>query len=370
MFKKIDFLNNNHFIFLSWIKSMLKLCYNNSDNHIGPHVHCEVPQRINKCITNLHKIFDDKIFIQNEISSEVALENILIVHDEKYILSLKNMIPKKYICRKCKQIKPSNNLNFKDFVEEHKKNCKENLTTNDIYCQLDSDTYFTDFTFNIILEGVGCMITLLNELKQNTISYGFALIRPPGHHCNNDASGFCIVNNAIVACKYAQKIGYQKIFILDIDFHHGNGTQELIENNDNNNIYFCSIHGYGESVYPYTGDVDENNEKILNIPLVINFGDKKSREYITDDYYLNLIETDVTQFINKVIPDMIIISCGFDGHKDDPLEGFNLTDNAYVRIFEKLKQYNVPLLFITEGGYSVGAIYRTVQKMVECCHNL
>ena len=117
-------------------------------------------------------------------------------------------------------------------------------------------------------------------------------------------------------------------------------------------------------VYPGTGGEKENTDNVYNIPLNVSI-DPTSRSYITDDYYLNIIENNVNNFIKRVNPNIIIISCGFDGHQDDPLEGFNLTDNAYVRVGQYLKSLNIPLLFITEGGYSVQAISRSVCKMVQ-----
>ena len=173
---------------------------------------------------------------------------------------------------------------------------------------------------------------------------------------------FCIVNNVIVAAKYAQSLGYNNVGILDIDFHHGDGTENMIKSMEN--IYFVSLHGYGIGVYPGTGDVTTNSDKILNCPIPVT-PQKKSRRHVTDDYYLNIITSQTMPFLLKQKLDIIIISCGFDGHRDDPLEGFNLTDNAYVRIVQTLKPIGIPLLFVTEGGYSVNAIARTVRKMID-----
>ena len=356
---------------------MIKIGYNHSSLHAGFSTHVEIPNRINYCVGELQKYYGNGLFISNNAKNSISYDDILKMltcHSDKHILSLINFTSNKFYCRFCKRIMssgktPDNSygkISFKDFIKKNPlcKYCKKDISLQDIFSYSDSDTYITPFTFDVILDGIRVLKALIDEMHNEQILCMFALIRPPGHHCNNDPSGFCIVNNAIVASKYAQSKGYDKIFILDIDFHHGNGTADLIKSSNEQNIYMCSIHGYGLRVYPGTGSEKENTENVYNIPLKVN-ADPCSREYITDDYYLNIIETNVNNFINRVRPDIIIISCGFDGHQDDPLEGFNLTDNAYVRIAQYLQSLNIPLLFITEGGYSVQAISRSICKMVQ-----
>jgi acetoin utilization deacetylase AcuC-like enzyme len=344
---------------------MLKIGYNLSEQHHGFKTHCETPERTHKCIRELVASYPEEMFIKNEVSKAFALKLLLAAHTNEYIQTLIHMIPQKITCRKCKKSFNSDKCTFSEFITEFKKCkvCEEPVKDTDLFCYLDNDTYFTNYTFDIVLQGIGVLKTLLDTIKNGVIKYGFALIRPPGHHCENNGQGFCVANNAVIASKYSQKIGYDKVFILDIDFHHGDGTFKLIKEKEEN-IYMCSIHGYGEGIYPISGGRDENTDHILNIPLAIDRG-TSSRHYINDEYYTNIINGEVKVFINKVNPSIIIISCGFDGHCEDPLEGFNLTDDAYVRIVNSLKQYSVPLLFITEGGYSVSAIARTVKKMTD-----
>lgn len=341
---------------------MLQIGYNNSRNHLGSKTHCEKPERTHTCIDQLTSSLPKEIFITNTTPRSISLNLLIDTHTNDHVNSLMKFISDQFMCRKCNNKLKSDKLSFDEFIEKCQqcKYCKEKLTTNDIYCYLDQDTYFTNSTFEIILEAIGVLKTLIDGIKNGT-TYGFALIRPPGHHCNNAGSGFCVANNVVIASKYAQSIGFEKIFIFDIDFHHGDGTENLIKDLDN--ISFCSIHAFGTNIYPGTGSTDKNSEKILNIPIDVTI-DPLSREHVDDDYYLKIVNGDVHNFITKDFPDMIIISCGFDGHKDDLLEGFNLTDNAYVRIVEKLKTYNIPLLFVTEGGYNVNAIASTVKKMV------
>lgn len=350
---------------------MLKIGYNKSDKHIGSTSHLERPDRLNYCISKLMLKFSEPIFITNITYSKNVLFNMILqVHSKEHLTNLLQFVPPEYTCRNCMFRSKSKGMGINQFIETTKicKTCKKHenvLTADTVYCYLDPDTYYTAHTLNIVLDGIGILRQLLDEIKLGSM-HGFALIRPPGHHCENHGSGFCILNNAVIASKYAQEIGYQKIFILDIDFHHGDGTQNLLSNNPSlTDIRFCSIHGYGYGVYPGTGSRSSNNDNILNIPLLIDIYDDSTRKAIDDDYYLNVIETEVHEFILKDMPDMIVVSCGFDGHQNDTLQGLNLSDNAYRRIVSRLKSYNIPALYVVEGGYNQYAIKNSIFGMVE-----
>lgn len=347
---------------------MLKIGYNKSDKHIGSKSHLERPDRINYCIMKLQNDLLNSTFIENINYEKSTLFNMILeVHSKEYFTKLIEYVPREYICRECGEKQKSHGLHITMYIEAVKvcKTCKDKNNLEDtIYCHLDRDTYYTAHTLNIILDGIGVLRQLIDTFQFGT-KYTFALIRPPGHHCENNGSGFCILNNALIATKYAQSVGYQKAFILDIDFHHGDGTQKLLNTNKNlTDIRFCSIHGYGSGVYPGTGSRSENTSNILNIPLKIDIFDDRTRSVINDDYYLNIISGEVNEFILKDMPNIIIVSCGFDGHQNDSLQGLNLSDNAYSRIVSHLKTYNVPVLYILEGGYNKNAIYNSIFGML------
>lgn len=349
---------------------MLKIGYNKSDKHIGGPSHLERPDRLNYCIEQLISKMPKTMIIGNiTYSKNVLFDMIMRVHSEEHITNLLQFVPLEYICRNCTIRSKSKGMQLKEFIETSTicKTCKkhENVRTDDtVYCYLDPDTYYTAHTFNIVLDGIGVLRQLLDEMRLGS-KYGFAIIRPPGHHCENHGSGFCILNNALIATKYAQEIGYTNAFILDIDFHHGDGTQNLLQNNpDLTNIRFCSIHGHGFGVYPGTGSRDTNTDNILNIPLAISIHDDSTRNAITDDFYLEIIQGEVDEFIMRDKPDIIIVSCGFDGHQNDTLQGFNLSNNAYGRIVSHLNTYNVPVLYVVEGGYNKYAISNSIFSMI------
>lgn len=170
---------------------------------------------------------------------------------------------------------------------------------------------------------------------------GFALVRPPGHHAFPDhGSGFCIFNNmAIAALKASLK---KKVFILDIDVHHGNGTEAIVMNRDN--IGFLSIHQAG--IFPGTGLSDRDN--CANIPLPAGTG---------DDEYIKVLDG-VSSAISRFDPDLVGVSVGFDAYYLD--QGFvagtalSLTDKTYEKVGEILEPYNV--FYTLEGGYNPESI--------------
>jgi len=241
---------------------------------------------------------------------------------------MKNFKSNIFICRNCNGKNTFGNSNKKTFKEaiENKLECVScdiDLNYDNIYSYASVDTYYTHYTFDIALEAIQVIKNLLDEMVNTDIKYSFGLVRPLGHHCNNDPNGFCVFNNVYIGAKYAQSIGFNKVLILDVDFHHGDGTQQLIEANPDSSISFVSVHGFGKVIYPRTGSKSNLGLNILNIPLEMT-PHLESREYITDDYYQAILDSQVFPYIQEKDPDLIIVFLGFDAHKDDPLEGMNI----------------------------------------------
>jgi len=162
----------------------------------------------------------------------------------------------------------------------------------------------------------------------------------------------------------AQEAGLSKVLILDIDFHHGDGTQSLITDKNLtvcqiSNTHLISIHGFG----PGTGSESESTENVLNIPIHIN-QDTKSRVFANDDFYKEIIDTRVKPYIKNFNPDLIVVSLGVDAHRDDTLEGLNITNKTFVYIASTLKEFTKPIIFVLEGGYNVNIIHSVVSKMI------
>ena len=215
------------------------------------------------------------------------------------------------------------------------------------YMPDDSDTLFTSHTPEEILN----VCKILLEIIKKQDKYVYALIRPPGHHSSFDHhSGFCFVNNAYLLAKNLPG----NTLIFDWDLHHGDGTENLLLKNKDENIYYVSMHGYGNGFYPGTGTIRTNN--ILNIPLRKGTGD---REYI---YFFDSI---FVPYYNNITVDTIIISNGLDGHQDDQMDFLNLSDKAYLHITEFFKKTNKRLIFLLEGGYNVDVITNVSLKIVD-----
>ena len=214
---------------------------------------------------------------------------------------------------------------------------------------LDQDTYISPLSYFSILKSVEGVLESIESKEK----YIFIPTRPPGHHVgkngiNNITQGFCIFNNVAIGALYARKI-YKNVLILDIDLHHGNGTQEIIENKKN--IYYISTHA--KNIYPFTGLESGNN--YFNFPL--DFG--------TDDLtYIKLFKEKIIPIIEGINPEIILVSLGFDMHKDDPLSVFNITLDSYNFVFEYLRKYN-KVVYVLEGGYNTRVIYDGINNLIK-----
>lgn len=382
---------------------MIKIGFNANSKHFGSSQCYEQPSRFEYCVSDLKKNIHKSNLVEssginldeNELTNpdfqilQTINRMVEQTHTSKHIEKIKNYETNSIVCRQCGKKTQSNickrtdlipipastdsndwindKLTFSEFISVHTNcsKCSSKFELDNIYCFTSMDTYITPHTYQVVMDGVNVIRMLIDDMVSNSeIKYLFGLIRPPGHHCNNDPRGFCIFNNAMIATKYAIQSGLEKVLILDLDFHHGDGTQAFIETESNPNISFVSIHGYGEAIYPGTGLKSILEKNILNIPLNMTLH-LESREYITDDFYQNLFDTRVIEFIKTQNPNIIIVSLGFDAHQDDPLEGMNISDLTFTHITSELKSLSIPLFFITEGGYNAKTIRRLIPKMIK-----
>ena len=314
---------------------MLCIYYNKSfvtnENHPENHERIIVP------IEYLKKKFRNTITIYNSTAIYNYTKSSNVMTDDEVeslaINYLKNSCNKKYI-------------------GEIKKICSE-LRNGDI---IDGDTYFTKLTYEEIIDTALILRNACNKLMDMTVKYIYCLIRPPSHHSSlNYYSGFCIVNQTYKAAKYLFDNFNKKVFILDYDVHHGDGTQKLVKENPEDGIYFCSIHCYQKGFFPGTGNINENSDKVLNIPLSKNQ---------TDITYIEKFNNEIVSFIDTVKPDIIIISNGLDAHINEPMGIMKLTDKFYEHVTIYLKLLNIPLLYILEGGYNPNVISVVSEKII------
>ena len=235
----------------------------------------------------------------------------------------------------------------KDFVDETINKFPEN----DEIHYLDQETPVSSGSKDATLRAAGAGIDAINSIIDGKSKNAFCIVRPPGHHaCINKSMGFCVFNNVAIAAFYLiNKYDYSNIAIVDFDVHHGNGTQDIFYNNKN--VTYYSTHQY--PLYPGTGDVDEVGcGNIFNIPLVSGTSSAS---------YQKIFQEKIIEQLEIQQPDFLIISAGFDAHKDDPLANINLTNEDFVILTKKLKiiadKYcNGKILSMLEGGYDISAL--------------
>ncbi len=225
---------------------------------------------------------------------------------------------------------------------------------------LDGDTIVSPGSKDATSDAVGSIITAIDGVQNKNFNNAFCAVRPPGHHAEkNKAMGFCIYNNVAVGANYLiNKYKLKKVAIIDFDVHHGNGTQDIFY--DNEKVIYISTHQY--PYYPGSGTNDEKGKhnNILNIPLPAG---------TTSEEYLNAYEF-VLKKIKEFKPEFILLSAGFDAHKDDPLAQLQLESKDFYsitkRTLELSKQYcDGKVVSILEGGYDLLALQESTEMHVK-----
>jgi acetoin utilization deacetylase AcuC-like enzyme len=181
----------------------------------------------------------------------------------------------------------------------------------------------------------------------STVKAAFCATRPPGHHAGADfMGGYCFLNNAAVAAQTLRNLGCTKVAILDVDYHHGNGTQSIFY--DRADVLFVSIHGDPRTEYPfYLGLADETGEgagKGFNLNLPLPAGSSKA-------VWFAALAT-ACEKIKQFGADALVVSLGLDTFEDDPISTFALKSNDFIELGERLKELALPTVFILEGGYA------------------
>ncbi len=224
-------------------------------------------------------------------------------------------------------------------------------------------------SFEIARLAAGGGLALADQIMAGSLRNGFALLRPPGHHAEQDyAMGFCLFNNAAVLARYLQKKhGLEKILIMDWDVHHGNGTQHAFYADPS--VFYMSLHQF--PFYPGSGAAHENGEgrgkgATLNCPMPARAGDAEYRQAFQDK---------ILPAAAAFKPDAVIISAGFDAHASDPLANMNLSTEFFgwmsARMLEVAEKYsNGRLISLLEGGYNLEYLPACVAVHVSTlCHS-
>jgi len=215
------------------------------------------------------------------------------------------------------------------------------------------DTVASSESFEVALYAVGGTLKAINLVMEKKFENAFALVRPPGHHAQRfRTAGFCIFNNIAIAARYLlKKYDLQRILILDIDAHHGNGTQESFYETDK--VLYISLH-QDPRIFPGTGFVDEIGEGEglgynVNVPLPFR---------TSDQIYFKAVEEIVTPIMCQYKPQFILVSAGLDGHYTDPVASLSLSAVSYNEVYETIvklasKICEGRLVLTLEGGYSL-----------------
>ena len=220
-------------------------------------------------------------------------------------------------------------------------------------------------SFEIAMLGLGAALRACDAVMRGErgIQRAFAAVRPPGHHAEPDRPmGFCLFGNVAIAARYVQKqYGVGRVGIVDFDVHHGNGTQAAFENDPS--VYFVSLHQNPRTCYPGSGyeweiGVGAGRGFTMNVPVDPGAGD--------EEYYA-AFDSRVMPALEEFRPEVLLVSAGFDGHRDDPLAQIELSDEAYEQMTRRLvglaeRHCAGRIVSVLEGGYNLGALGRGVVR--------
>ena len=291
-------------------------------NHDTGEGHPERADRVTVVIDHLKKINSKNLIWKKP--KKFDLKYLELAHEKNYLSSVKDSFPKE-------------GFNF-----------------------LDGDTILSPGSKEATSDAVGSIIAAIDGIIKKDFKNAFCAVRPPGHHAEKKkAMGFCVYNNVAVGAYYLlEKYNLQKVAIIDFDVHHGNGTQDIFYNNEK--VLYISSHQY--PYYPGSGAENEKGVggNILNIPLVSG---TKSHEFF------NAYES-IFKKLKEFKPDFILLSAGFDAHKDDPLAQINLESKDYYTLTKRIKAFarelcDGKIVSILEGGYDLNALRESVDYHIK-----
>ncbi|QQD24133.1 histone deacetylase family protein [Venatoribacter cucullus] len=222
---------------------------------------------------------------------------------------------------------------------------------------VDEDTPMSAGSLDAARYSVGTCTLALDQLMKNEFNNAFVAVRPPGHHAEHRKSmGFCFFNNiAITALRAAEVHHLQRIAILDFDAHQGNGTIDILKNDPR----FLMLSSFQHPFFPYTHYQDNKYSNLINVHLDAGSGSVEFRSKIDDLW---------GPALRGFAPELILVSAGFDAHRDDPMAELCLLDDDYRWMGDWIRAYaaprHLPVLAILEGGYDLNALGRSVSEFI------
>jgi len=291
-------------------------------NHDTGQGHPERADRVTVIIDHLKKL-KSKNFVWKK-PTKFDLKYLQLTHDKDYLNDVKDSFP-------------TQGLNF-----------------------LNGDTILSPGSKEATSDAVGSIITAIDGVMKKDFRNAFCAVRPPGHHAEKQkAMGFCVYNNVAVGFYYLlERYNLKKVAIIDFDVHHGNGTQDIFY--DNEKVLYISSHQY--PYYPGSGSASEKGIKdnVLNVPLASGTQPHE---------FLNAYDS-IFKKLKEFKPEFILLSAGFDAHKDDPLAQINLESKDFYTLTKRImilaKQLcDEKVVSILEGGYDLNALKESVDYHVK-----
>lgn len=314
----------------------------------------ENPDRIDKILSAL-----DKTDWANLIEpTDFGLDPILAVHDKDYINFLASCWSEWLVSDSSISASPETHAFLPaTFALRRKARPTSSLHGRGGYYMMDLSACIVAGTYQAALMSANCALSTASSIV-NGQSSAFALCRPPGHHAGKDyAGGYCFINNACVAANWLSSKG--KVALLDIDYHAGNGTQDIFY--ERSDVLTISIHGDPDFEYPhYIGFADETGAGDglgfhKNFPLPKDTDDKN---------YLLALDSALA-LIKDFSPNYLVLSIGMDTFDGDPLGKFHVTRNGFAQIGQKIASLNLPTAIIMEGGYANNELGDNVLTVLE-----
>jgi acetoin utilization deacetylase AcuC-like enzyme len=223
---------------------------------------------------------------------------------------------------------------------------------------LDPDTAMNPWTLQAALRAAGAAVLAVDLVLEKKVTSAFCAVRPPGHHaCRARPMGFCIFNNVAVAARHAlHQHGLERVAIIDFDVHHGNGTEDIFEGDDN--VLMAST--FQHPFYPYSG-TDDPARNMVNVPLAAGAGSREFREAVREAWIPAL---------HDFSPQLIVFSAGFDAHAEDEMAMLRFSDADYAWVTEQLKAVadkhaGGRMVSMLEGGYALSALGRSAVQHIK-----
>ena len=225
---------------------------------------------------------------------------------------------------------------------------------------LDPDTYITPMSMVAARTAAGAVVDGVQRVLDGKAQHALAVVRPPGHHAERaKAMGFCLLNNVAIGLVAARDRGIRRIAVLDFDVHHGNGTQHSFENDAD--VFYASTHQF--PFYPGAGRAGERGAhgNVINVPLPAGTGDRA---------FLGAWEKKIGPALEAFNPELLLVSAGFDAHKDDPLAGLEVTTDGYRELAQLITGWAIShcrgrTVWALEGGYDLTALGHSVVACLE-----